>query len=340
MVKKAGFIAHNKQVQNLMKHLYLVFLSLSLIACTSEPKTRTAPTKTVEVPVFDEDSAYDFIAKQVAFGPRVPNTAGHIACADYLIETLKSYCDTVIVQEAQLTAFDGNVLNSKNIIACFKPKRAKRVMLCAHWDTRPFADQDGERQAEAIDGANDGGSGVGVLLEIARQFSIKKPDIGVDIILFDSEDYGQPSNSNYPRMEHSYCLGSQYWATHLHKSNYFAKYGILLDMVGGKNAVFTQELASATFAPKVLKKVWNTAAKLGYGNTFQFKKTSLIVDDHLYINNLAEGRVPTIDIIEYNEATESHFYEHWHTHQDNLENIDKNTLKAVGQTVLHVVYHE
>ena len=216
-----------------MKHLYLVLLSLCLIACTSEPKTktRTVPTKTVEVPVFDEDSAYDFIAKQVAFGPRVPNTTGHIACADYLIETLKSYCDTVIVQEAQLTAFDGNVLNSKNIIASFKPKRAKRIMLCAHWDTRPFADQDGERQAEAIDGANDGGSGVGVLLEIARQFSIKKPDIGVDIILFDSEDYGQPSNSNYPRMEHSYCLGSQYWATHLHKSNYFAKYGILLDMV-------------------------------------------------------------------------------------------------------------
>jgi Zn-dependent M28 family amino/carboxypeptidase len=323
-----------------MKHLYLVLLSLCLIACTSEPKTKTVPTKTVEVPVFDENSAYDFIAKQVAFGPRVPNTTGHIACADYLIETLKSYCDTLIVQEAQLTAFDGNVLNSKNIIASFKPKRAKRIMLCAHWDTRPFADQDGERQAEAIDGANDGGSGVGVLLEIARQFSIKKPDIGVDIILFDSEDYGQPSNSNYPRMEHSYCLGSQYWATHLHKSNYFAKYGILLDMVGGKNAVFTQELASVTFAPKVLKKVWNTAAKLGYGNTFQFKKTSLIVDDHLYINNLAEGRVPTIDIIEYNEATESHFYEHWHTHQDNLENIDKNTLKAVGQTVLHVVYHE
>ena len=331
-----------KQVQNQMKHLYLVLLSLSLIACTSEPKikTRTSTTKTVEVPVFDEDSAYNFIAKQVSFGPRVPNTAGHIACADYLIETLKSYCDTVIVQEAELIAFDGNVLNSKNIIASFKPKRAKRIMLCAHWDTRPFADQDEKRREEAIDGANDGGSGVGVLLEIARQFSLKKPDIGVDIILFDSEDYGQPSNSDYPRMEHSYCLGSQYWATHLHKSNYFAKYGILLDMVGGKNAVFTQELASATFAPKVLKKVWNAAAKLGYGNTFQFKKTSLIIDDHLYINNLAEGRVPTIDIIEYNEATESHFYEHWHTHEDNLENIDKSTLKAVGQTVLHVVYHE
>ena len=324
-----------------MKKTILAILSIILIGCSSEPKVKKKTVQTIiEVPSFNADSAFNFIADQVAFGPRVPNTPGHIACADYLIEKLNSYCDTVIVQEAQLTAFDGNVLNSKNIIASFKPLRAKRIMLCAHWDTRPFADQDTENKNVAIDGANDGGSGVGVLLEIARQFSLNKPDIGVDIILFDAEDYGQPSVSDYPRMEHSYCLGSQYWATHLHKSNYFAKYGILLDMVGGKNAVFTQELASTTFAPQVVKKVWNTAAKLGYGNTFQFQKTNLIIDDHLYINNLAQGRVPTIDIIEYNPATESHFYEHWHTHQDKLENIDKTTLKAVGQTVLHVVYNE
>jgi len=325
-----------------MKKILISLLALILIGCTSEPKVKkkTVLAKTVEVPSFNADSAYNFIAEQVAFGPRVPNTKGHLACADYLIEKLNSYCDTVIVQEAQLTAFDGNVLNSKNIIASFKPLRAKRVLLCAHWDTRPFADQDSINKNSAIEGANDGGSGVGVLLEIARQFSLKKPDIGVDIILFDSEDYGQPSDSEYPRMEHSYCLGSQYWASHLHKDNYFAKFGILLDMVGGENAVFTQELASVTFAPKIVKKVWDTAAKLGYGNTFKFQKTNLIIDDHLYINNLAQGRVPTIDIIEYNPITESHFYEHWHTHEDKLENIDKNTLKAVGQTVIDVVYNE
>mgnify|MGYP006079488975 FL=1 len=324
-----------------MRNIFILLVSCLLLSCSNEaPKKEKTDLTIIEVPSFNADSAYNFIAEQVAFGPRVPNTSGHIACADYLISKLNSYCDTVIVQEAQLTAFDGNVLNSKNIIASFKPLRAKRIMLCAHWDTRPFADQDTENKNVAIEGANDGGSGVGVLLEIARQFFLKKPDIGVDIILFDSEDYGQPSESDYPRMEHSYCLGSQYWATHLHKSNYFAKLGILLDMVGGKNAVFTQELASTTFAPQVVKKVWNTAAKLGYGNTFLFQKTNLIIDDHLYINNLAQGRVPTIDIIEYNPATESHFYEHWHTHQDKLENIDKNTLKAVGQTVLHVVYNE
>jgi len=325
-----------------MRNIFILLVSCALFSCSNEApkKNKTAPKKTVEIPSFNEDSAFDFIAKQVAFGPRVPNTSGHDACAEYLIETLNAYCDTVIVQEAQLTAFDGTVLDSKNIIASFKPKRAKRLMLCAHWDTRPFADQDDENQNIAIDGANDGGSGVGVLLEIARQFAMKKPDIGVDIILFDSEDYGQPNESEFPRMEHSYCLGSQYWSQNLHKPNYFAKYGILLDMVGGKDAVFTQELASVTFAPQAVKKVWNTAASLGYGNHFQFQKTQLIIDDHLYINNLAQGRVPTIDIIEHDASTESNFYEHWHTHNDNLDNIDKNTLKAVGQTVMQVVYNE
>lgn len=325
-----------------MKNILITMLTITLIGCTSEPqvKKKTAAKKTVEVPSFNADSAYNFIAKQVAFGPRVPNTNGHKECAKFLIEKLNSYADTVIVQEAQLTAFDGTVLDSKNIIASFKPQRAKRVMLCAHWDTRPFADQDESNRDVAIEGANDGGSGVGVLLEMARRFALKKPDIGVDIILFDSEDYGQPNDSELPRMEHSYCLGSQYWSQNLHKPNYFAKYGILLDMVGGKGAVFTQELASVTFAPRVVQKVWNTAATLGFGGQFSFQKTPLVIDDHLYINNLAQGRVPTIDIIEHDPKTESNFYEHWHTHDDNLENIDKNTLKAVGQTVMHVVYNE
>ena len=179
-----------------------------------------------------------------------------------------------------------------------------------------------------------------VLLEMARQFSMKKPDVGVDIILFDSEDYGQPDESEYPRMQHSYCLGSQYWAQNLHKPNYFAKYGILLDMVGGKEAVFTQELASMTFAERTVKKVWNTAAALGYGGQFLFQKTNLVIDDHYYINNYANGRVPTIDIIEHDASTKNKFYKHWHTHEDKLEHIDKNTLKAVGQTVMHVVYNE
>lgn len=326
-----------------MKKAALLLLCLLTLSCGNEPtvkKNITAPKKIIDVPVFNEDSAYDFIAKQVAFGPRVPNSKGHQACGEYLINTLNRYCDTVIVQKADLTAFDGNILKSKNIIASFKPERAKRVMLCAHWDTRPFADQAETNKNTPIEGANDGGSGVAVLLEMARQFSLKKPDVGVDIILFDSEDYGQPENSGFPVMQHSYCLGSQHWAQNIHKPNYYAKYGILLDMVGGKEAVFTQEEYSVKFGEKTLKKVWNTAINLGYGGQFSFQKTPGITDDHFYINYLASGRVPTIDIIEHDASTKNKFYKHWHTHKDKLEHIDKKTLKAVGQTVMHVVYNE
>ena len=325
-----------------MKNLFILMLSAFLFSCGNDvPVKKSAKTKKiVDVPSFNSDSAYNYIAKQVAFGKRVPNSKAHLACGEYLIHRLNLFCDTVIVQEASLTAFDGTILNAKNIIGSFKPNRAKRVMLCAHWDTRPFADQAETDKNVPIEGANDGGSGVGVLLEIARQFSMKKPDVGVDIILFDAEDYGQPDDSELPRMPNSYCLGSQYWSKNIHKPNYYAKYGILLDMVGGKEAVFTQEQVSRDFAPKVLRKVWNTASSLGYGEFFSFQKTKPIIDDHLYINNFAPGRVPTIDIIEYDAKTENNFYKHWHTHDDKLEHIDKNTLKAVGQTVMHVVYNE
>ncbi|MCH1437259.1 MAG: M28 family peptidase [Flavobacteriales bacterium] len=326
-----------------MRKLLTIALIILFWSCGNESKVNKeveVPKRIIEVPSFNEDSAYSYIAEQVAFGPRVPNSMAHEACGFYLIDALRGFSDTLIVQEAELTAFDGNVLKAKNIIASFKPERAKRVMLCAHWDTRPFADQDEKDKNKPIDGANDGGSGVGVLLEIARQFSIKKPDVGVDIILFDAEDYGQPDESEYPRMEHSYCLGSQYWAQNLHRPNYFAKYGILLDMVGGKDAVFTQEQVSVAYAPQVLKKVWNTASELGYGNQFSYDKTHPITDDHLYINILTQGRVPTIDIIEHDQNSKNKFYKHWHTHEDKLEHIDKKTLKVVGQTVMHVVYNE
>lgn len=326
-----------------MRKLLTIALIILFWSCGNESKVKKevgVPKRIIEVPSFNEDSAYSYIAEQVAFGPRVPNSMAHEACGFYLIDALRGFSDTLIVQEAELTAFDGNVLKAKNIIASFKPERAKRVMLCAHWDTRPFADQDEKDKNKPIDGANDGGSGVGVLLEIARQFSIKKPDVGVDIILFDAEDYGQPDESEYPRMEHSYCLGSQYWAQNLHRPNYFAKYGILLDMVGGKDAVFTQEQVSVAYASQVLKKVWNTASELGYGNQFSYDKTHPITDDHLYINILTQGRVPTIDIIEYDQNSKNKFYKHWHTHEDKLEHIDKKTLKVVGQTVMHVVYNE
>ena len=211
-------------------------------------------------------------------------------------------------------------------------------MLCAHWDTRPFADQDSLRSNEPIDGANDGGSGVGVLLEIARLLKSTPPNIGVDIILFDTEDQGRPEYDTRPGEEHTYCLGSRYWGNNPHEDGYAPAYGILLDMVGAKNATFAMEGVSMMNAGVQTQKVWDTANQLGYGKHFIYKKTRPITDDHTYINLLTD--IPTMDIIQYESTTTTNFGEFWHTHLDSLPIIDKSTLKAVGQTVVQVIYNE
>lgn len=330
-----------------MKTKVIIGLAISTLfftACGEEPKTSnsTLPSKPKEAyritpPSFNADSAYQFIADQVAFGPRVPNTEAHIKTAEYITEKLRSFDANVVVQTGVVPAFDGTKLNIQNIIGSYNLENYNRVLLMAHWDSRPFADNGTERKNEPIDGANDGGSGVGVLLEIARQFQQKSPNVGVDIVLFDAEDYGQPTGTPNPKPA-TWCLGSQYWAKTPHLPNYTANYGILLDMVGAANAVFTQESISLYYAPQIVDKVWNVAAQLGYTNYFPFMKTAHVgEDDHLYVNRIA--KIPSIDIIQYDANTGS-FAPHWHTHNDNMDVIDKNTLKAVGQVVLATVYNE
>ncbi len=320
---------------------HLLSLVLLITACDSKETKTTQSTSTQEkvqmnIPEFNADTAYQYIAMQVAFGPRVPNTKAHIACGDFLSAELKKYGASVYEQKAMVSAFDQTKLQMRNIIAAFHPEKPNRILLCAHWDTRPFADQDITDQNKAIDGANDGGSGVAVLLEIARHLSLHTPEIGIDIIFFDAEDYGQPDNSTLPRMDHSYCLGSQYWAKNPSTANYRPAYGILLDMVGGANARFTQEEISRVYASNVLNKVWATAVDAGYSDYFSYQQTNAIIDDHYYINTLAQ--IPTIDIIHHDASSVSGFWKHWHTHEDRLENIDKRTLKAVGQTLLNLIY--
>ena len=320
----------------------LIITTLLIIGCSTEPQQKTKlvskPKAKIEVPTFNSDSAYGFVAKQVSFGPRVISSKGWEDCAIWLEKKFKTYTPTVIVQEAPVTTYDGKNHTLKNIIASFSTEKNNRVALFAHWDSRHIADHDTENQNKPILGANDGGSGVGVLIEIARQFSIKNPNIGVDIILFDAEDYGQPENSGFPIMQDSWCLGSQYWSNNPHKANYFAQYGILLDMVGAKDATFRHEQISTYYGSNILQKVWRKASRLGFGNHFVFENANQILDDHYYVNTITG--IPTIDIIEYNPATESNFNQHWHTHKDDMDNIDKNTLNAVGQTLLEVIYRE
>jgi glutaminyl-peptide cyclotransferase len=326
---------------NLFRLIFIItcfFYSCKTEKKEDAPVVTTPARPSVIVPEFNADTAFAHIVKQVEFGPRVPNTPAHVATGDYLIQKLKDYGAEVIVQPANVRAFDGTILKIRNIIGSYNLQENYRILLCAHWDTRPFADHDTVDRHKPIQGANDGGSGVAVLLEIARQLNMSKPNVGVDIILFDGEDYGQPEDSPLPQVEDSYCLGSQYWARNPHIPGYRANFGILLDMVGARNATFTMEQISMQYAPFVVEKVWKTAQQLGYGNYFLFQKTGPVIDDHYYINKIA--RIPTIDIIHHDPTTRSRFFPHWHTHGDDLSVIDPNTLKAVGQTVLTVVFSE
>lgn len=316
-----------------------------LFSCDSDQRKKPLSKKPIkketqklDPPSFSEDSAYAFIEQQVAFGPRVPNTEPHKKTAAYLEQKLKNYGLDVSLQKAPLKAFTGKELNIINIIGEYRADLPNRVMLFAHWDSRPFADQDTENRDKPIDGANDGGSGVGILLEIARQLEIQKPEIGVDIFFFDAEDYGQPSDDIRKRQRGTWCLGSQYWAVNPHKKAYTANYGILLDMVGAKNARFTKESISMYYAPEIVDMVWDVAARLGHSKHFSMQNTTHVgEDDHLYINKIA--KIPSIDIIQYDPSTRA-FAPHWHTHDDNMDIIDKGTLKAVGETVLATVLLE
>ncbi len=318
-----------------------VFLSLIFFAsCTNNPsdqsKTvivpKTETVKTVPTPDFNADSAYAFVKAQVDFGPRIPGTPAHAKCADYLSAKLKSYGFTVTIQNATIQTFDNMQFTLKNIIAQFNPSSQKRILLCSHWDTRPWADSDKKDPKKPFGSANDGPSGVGTELEIARQINLSHPNIGVDIIYFDLEDYGEDGGD-----QNTWCLGTQYWSKNIFPADYYANFGVLLDMVGGKNAIFPKESNSVQLAPNAVEKVWKAANELGYGNNFIAQTKSFVgVDDHIYVN---KAGVPCIDIIEYNQATGG-FGDYHHAHSDNMSIIDKSTLKAVGQTLLEVIYNE
>jgi hypothetical protein len=325
---------------------FLIITLLMMIGCNEGQKAKNQAAsekaeKHIKIPNFNKDSAYYFVQKQVEFGPRVPGTEAHAACAKYLSGTLKRMADTVFVQNFQARAFDGTVLKGKNIIGSFHPEKADRIFLCAHWDSRPFADHDPDLKNHntPIDGANDGASGVGVLLEIARQISLTRPKVGIDIIFFDLEDYGPPQDSQQRGEGDWWALGSQYWSRNTHVPGYFAKYGILLDMVGAENATFLMEGFSLYYAPGLVKKVWNTAHQIGYSSRFLFEQGGYIEDDHKYVNEIL--KIPTINIIHLDhQSVNGSFFDHWHTVHDNMETISRETLEVVGQTVLTVVFEE
>jgi hypothetical protein len=328
-----------------------LFLPLLLSSCrdqASETSAReTSEAALPPAPAFNADSAYAFTAKQVAFGPRVPNSKAHQACGDYLVARLKAYGLTVREQPFQALTFTGVTIRARNLIAQYHPQAARRIAVFGHWDTRPFADADQAQPNAPMDGASDGASAVAVALELARVLSQQPdslaPNVGVDFIFFDAEDWGynQETQAGLPNQlagssTDSWCLGSQYWATHLVPAGYKPAYGVLLDMVGAKGGRFTREGVSRAYASGPLDKIWNTANRLGYSDYFRYDTTTAITDDHVYTN---KAGIPTLDIYHYQSADQI-FPTYHHTTKDNMNVIDRKTLKAVGQTLLQTVYAE
>lgn len=332
-------------------HTFLFFSALLfLLSCggkngEGQSSGPIAQSPTVQVPAFNADSAYRYVAEQVAFGPRVPGTEAHNRCADYLAGELTRHGAQVTRQKAQVTRYDGQQLSIVNLIGSYRPEQAARVLLMAHWDSRPWADADPDERNHhtPIDGANDGASGVGILLELARLIGQTQPAVGVDIVFFDAEDAGTPrwadadEGTASDNDEHTWCLGSQYWAANPHKEGYMARFGILLDMVGGRGATFYKEGYSLEYAAPIVAKVWSRAAALGHGAYFVDGAGGYAIDDHVPVNQILS--IPCIDIIPLDRENGG-FCPVWHTVNDNMDFIDPATLQAVGQTVTDVVYRE
>ena len=294
---------------------------------------------------FSADSAYNYIAAQVEFGARVPGTPAHEQCARYLREQLEAFGAEVSVEQGQMPDYRNEPQQIYNIIGSYAPEAKKRILLCAHWDCRPWTDQEEnyDDRMYPVPGANDGASGVGVLLEVARQMGKTQrqmDDVGVDIVFFDAEDMGTPSFYTGQEREDTWCLGSQLWAQR-HKQDGTSKayqFGVLLDMVGSPDAVFPKEYFSMQYAPSYVEKIWRTARDLGYGRYFRDTRSAPLTDDHYYVNTMAG--IPCVDIIHYDTQTGTGFAHYWHTRNDDMQNVSKATLDAVGRTLMTVLLNE
>ena len=332
-------------------------------------------------PAFCADSAYAYCQQQCDFGPRTMNSQAHEDCGQWIMDKFRSFGLTVTPQQASLKGYDGTMLRATNIIASYRPELTDRILICAHWDSRPWADNDPDEANwhKPVLAANDGASGVAVMLELARLISLQftvdslqmitsaaesstadvssasnlptdtssvnrklstvNKTLGVDFICFDAEDWGTPQWDESSNSSDTWALGAQYWAANPHVDGYKARYGILLDMVGGQGAQFYQEQLSLQYARSIVDKVWHASQVVGFGSFFPKREGGGITDDHLPVNRIA--KIPCIDIIPYYpDCPQSSFGPTWHTVNDDMAHIDRNTLQAVGQTLVQVLFSE
>lgn len=338
---------------SVIRSLFIV-LSLLLVSCGSAPRkvAEAAP-----VAAFDADSAYRFVAEQVTFGSRVPGTEAHRQCLMYIGRTLERFGAQVEIQTGDMVRYDGQLQHVANICAHLPADSAyagkPAILLTAHYDTRPWADQEDDytQRTIPIPGANDGASGVGVLMEVARQWqNLQERKRPVEIVLFDCEDMGTPAFYTGKQLPHSWCLGAQLWAqtytsiskgkdnaTHTPSAGGQEKieYGILLDMVGDPNASFPREYYSMQYAGRYVDKIWRTAEQLGFAHRFVSTRSYPITDDHYYVNTIA--KIPCVDIIHYVPGGDTGFAWWWHTQNDDMSNVHPNTLREVGMVLMNLI---
>ena len=312
-----------------------------LLLCVSCAKQQQSSTPDVRC-AFSADSAYTYIAQQLAFGARVPGTDAQEACGDWLVSEMARHGAQVKSQHGTMPNYAGKPQAIRNIVALLEGNTAHAILLCAHWDCRPWSDEEElyENRFEPVMGDNDGASGVGVILEMVRQLSLRKlrgefvPS--VQVVFFDCEDMGTPAHFIGSQRDHTWCLGSQLWAKEYKRSLLNIQYGVLLDMVGDPSATFPKEYFSVQYAGSYVERLWREASELGYGRYFVQQATYYpITDDHYYVNTIAG--IPCVDIIDYKMNTETGFADWWHTQHDDIQNINKQTLQAVGETVLTTI---
>ncbi|TAK63550.1 MAG: M28 family peptidase [Bacteroidetes bacterium] len=291
-----------------------------------QPSSSTQPV--VNIPIFDAQRAFDLLVTQTNFGPRYVGSRGHSLCLVFLQNELKKYTDTVWSQNFSKKGYDNEILAMTNVIGSFMPKSKSRILLLAHWDTRPRADQDKDpaKRNQPILGANDAASGVAVLLEIARCLKNSPPTIGVDILFVDGEDYGKEGDNP------NYLLGSRHFVSNLPK-DYSPKFGILLDMIGDSQLEIKKERQSLRFAPDIVELVWSTAFSLGIQQFTNAIENNLGADDHIPLN---QAGIKTIDLIDFNYPNATVNY--WHTTEDTPDKCSAESLDAVGRVLLQVIY--
>lgn len=321
------------RIRSILFTISTIGILFLITSCSEEPKFNFTD-KGRDVPEFDSENTYRFVEEQLAFGPRVPNSEAHREAIQYFYTHFSEYAgdESVFVQSFTTEAY-GDSLQLYNLIASFSPEKKDRILLGAHWDSRPRSEMDVDEPERPVPGADDGGSGVAVLMELARIFRDNPPPIGVDMILFDGEDYGESGDLEY------YFLGSRYWSENPPVEGYNPRFAILLDMVGGKGAQFPKEGYSMEYAPSLVNEIWRIGQEFGYSDLFLDEMGQKVADDHIIVQRITG--IPMINIIHHyvNEEGNLEFAEYWHTQNDDIDIIDKEVMGKVGHVLLELIYN-